>query len=632
MVWNIGFQLSGLLLTLVLLFFVYSQTRLKFRAEKAFIAVVLNVLLCNVFDILAVVAMNYKSVVGDWACEVICEFLLLTIVSVACHASWFATDEVDARFSRRWRIASVLPIIVLLAVCIFYKTYQYDNPETGEIHFYGIPDSVAFIFCMLYVLAGALVAFHRRKALKQRQKIIICSWLLIWSVAGLLQRFFPFIPVVGFSTSLACLIMYTKLENPHENIDSVYEIFNHKAFKIKIEEIINKSSSESLVNISITNMDVITEIFGSKILYKLMKNICEYVQSFPNSLAFKLEDNVFSILVDNRDDMDYVLEKVVDRFDKHWEIDGTKINVNANVSIIERMHIFKDYESVEEAIHYYALLEGDNNDNVISIDYSEVEKRRQEIETKHALDWALKNNGVEVFYQPVYNIDKGRFTAMEALVRIRDEDGTLIFPNDFIEYAEKNGMILKLGEEIFRGVCDFIRRNRIEQYGIEFIDVNLSVVQCMQEDLASSFKDIMGEYQVSPHMINLEITETSAIASKKTLDRNMEELIDYGVSFSLDDYGSGYTNLTYIVELPVNIIKIDREITINYRKSEKAKIAADSTINMIHNLGMEIIVEGVENEEQYRDFKNLGVNLIQGYYFSKPLPRNEIIQFIQKWL
>ena len=185
---------------------------------------------------------------------------------------------------------------------------------------------------------------------------------------------------------------------------------------------------------------------------------------------------------------------------------------------------------------------------------------------------------------------------------------------------------------MFRKVCEFIQRNRIEEYGIDYVEVNLSVVQCMQDDIARTLKNIMGEYQIPPHKINFEITETAAVNSRRLMERAMNELITYGSAFSLDDYGSGYSNLAYVVKLPLKMIKIDKLLTDAYFTSEKVKTATEYTIEMIHKLGMKVVVEGVETEEEYLAFKKLGVEFIQGYYFSKPLPKDRVLNYIQEWL
>ena len=275
---------------------------------------------------------------------------------------------------------------------------------------------------------------------------------------------------------------------------------------------------------------------------------------------------------------------------------------------------------------------GDNGQGTLFIDDEELSERRRAFELQQTIEWALENDKIEIYYQPIYNIKAGRFSSMEALVRLRDENGNLMMPIDFIEFAEKNGMILKLGEAIFRKVCQFIRYNHIEDYGIDYIEVNLSVIQCMQNDLAREFKNIMGEYEIAPNKINIEVTETAAINTKKTLDNNMKELLEYGTSFSLDDFGSGYSNLTYVVDMPRSIIKLDRSLTLAYDSSDKARVATEYSVEMIHKLGLEIVVEGVETEEQYLNFKRLGVEYIQGYYFSKPIPSANVLDYVREWM
>ena len=129
--------------------------------------------------------------------------------------------------------------------------------------------------------------------------------------------------------------------------------------------------------------------------------------------------------------------------------------------------------------------------------------------------------------------------------------------------------------------------------------------------------------------INLEITESASTSAKKTLLGNMEELIKYGVRFSLDDFGTGQSNLNYIVDMPVDIVKFDKTMINAYFENGKARYVMDAAIHMIHGMNMEIVSEGIETKEQYKVMEDLGIRYIQGYYFSKPLPEEEFIQFLQ---
>ena len=138
----------------------------------------------------------------------------------------------------------------------------------------------------------------------------------------------------------------------------------------------------------------------------------------------------------------------------------------------------------------------------------------------------------------------------------------------------------------------------------------------------------MEQYQINPQWINLEITESASLSTKKTLLENMRKLIDYGVHFTLDDFGTGQSNLNYIIDMPVDIIKFDREMTTAYFENGKARYVMEAAMQMIRGLRLSIVSEGIEVEEQYETMVDLGIDYIQGYYFSVPLPESEYLQFI----
>lgn len=242
----------------------------------------------------------------------------------------------------------------------------------------------------------------------------------------------------------------------------------------------------------------------------------------------------------------------------------------------------------------------------------------------------MKEDRIEVFYQPIFSTREKRFVSAEALVRMRDREGKMVPPGAFISVAEANGKILPLGEIVFDKVCRLFTKEGLEQYGLHYIEVNLSVVQCGYSGLADDYISIMEKHQIDPGYINLEITESASMAAKKTLLENMRRLMEYGVCFSLDDFGTGQSNLNYIVDMPVNIVKFDREMSQAFFRDEKAKYVMNAAMQMIHGMKLKIVSEGIETEEQYLAMEELDIDYIQGYYFSKPLPEAEFITFLQK--
>ena len=156
------------------------------------------------------------------------------------------------------------------------------------------------------------------------------------------------------------------------------------------------------------------------------------------------------------------------------------------------------------------------------------------------------------------------------------------------------------------------------------------VIQCESKNLADNYIEIIDRYQIDPKLINLEITESASVVMKNILLNNMQALISHGISFSLDDFGNGQSNLNYIVDMPVKIIKFDRNMTKAYFESEKARFVLQATMNMIHEMNLKVVAEGVETAEQLMEFQKIGIDYIQGFYFAKPLKQAEFLKFIKE--
>lgn len=242
---------------------------------------------------------------------------------------------------------------------------------------------------------------------------------------------------------------------------------------------------------------------------------------------------------------------------------------------------------------------------------------------------ALAERRFQMYYQPIYSTKQKRFLSAEALIRLEDEVYGFISPELFITVAEKNGMIIEIGDFVLDEVCSFMARCKKDGLPIDYIELNLSMKQCMQTDLKEKVLYYINKYHLRPDQINLEITETAAGEEQDIVEENIRELSKEGIYFSLDDYGTGYSNLSRIMELPFHIIKLDKSLADRVNNS-RIKVLLKTTIQMMHEIGIEIVAEGVETEETLQHFIEMGCDFIQGYYFSRPLPEQEFVNFIKK--
>ena len=189
--------------------------------------------------------------------------------------------------------------------------------------------------------------------------------------------------------------------------------------------------------------------------------------------------------------------------------------------------------------------------------------------------------------------------------------------DDFKEY--KNGKWVK---------AELFASDDFKTLGLEKIEINLSTVQCMHEDLPIHIMDAVKRYGISPSAINLEITESKDAYSHKMMEDNIKVLKELGFSFSLDDYGKGYSNLDHVTQMPVDAIKLDRSLTLS--DNPEIQVMFSHSLKLIKDLKKKVVIEGVENEDILNMFETSLCDYIQGYYFSKPLPKKDFIDFLYK--
>ena len=232
-----------------------------------------------------------------------------------------------------------------------------------------------------------------------------------------------------------------------------------------------------------------------------------------------------------------------------------------------------------------------------------------------------------MYYQPIYSVERKRFVSAEALIRLNDEEYGFISPGLFIPAAEKRGVILPIGDFVLEDVHRFIAENMPES--LDYIEINLSVAQCMQEELPEKLAYLGEKYGVAPDRINLEITETTYENMGNVMEFNLDALSGMGYSFSLDDYGTGYSNMHRVSKLPLKIIKLDKTLIDDISTDEGFSIVRN-TVKMMRDIDKELVAEGVETKEDLGRLEAVGCDFIQGYYFSKPLPAEDFIKFINE--
>lgn len=626
---NIEMQLCGLVVLFLLKYFYSRHETVGLYSEKMFLKTLYITIISLTLDVLSVVMIYYIDYLPEWLVKLEAKVYLISLVLTAYTAFVYTSSDI---YSKKVREKKDIIFKILQVVCsavILILPIYISNDGRG-IYTYGPSIIATYVGAVGFVFITLYIALRYNERMNERRRKAVITWMLVWVSAATIQFFFNNLLLVGFSCALGMVILFFELENPETYIDKKTGLFNGLAFSEYVKQLYASAKNYSCFIVSLEDSHY-KEIQPEHMDATLLE-VADYFRNIKECKVFKTVDKEFILVFEDLETMKKSLETVQEKFCEIWlrdSFDMMPLKLHPYYIIIESGQIAKDSSEFMGFLKYYRMNYLDAPENrCICLDESEMNKKRSREDMVGTIIDAIENDKVEVFYQPIYSGSERRFVSAEALVRIRRDDGSIIPPGLFIPIAEETDLISSLGEIVFRNTCRFIKNNDIRKLGMHYIEINLSVAQCESKGLAEDFIEIMEEYGVDPSFINLEITETGSIVKRKRLMENMNKLIDYGVTFSLDDFGNGQSNLNYIVDMPVQIVKFDRDMIQSYFKNEKAKLVLNATMRMVHDMGLKVVSEGVETKEQLDMLVELGIDYIQGYYFSKPLPADEFMAFM----
>jgi EAL domain-containing protein (putative c-di-GMP-specific phosphodiesterase class I) len=244
---------------------------------------------------------------------------------------------------------------------------------------------------------------------------------------------------------------------------------------------------------------------------------------------------------------------------------------------------------------------------------------RLQLETE--LKWALERQELYNNYQMIVSIKTGKIAGFETLVRWEHPVKGIIFPGEFIPLAEETGMILDLGEQVLNNACRHLQ-NWQKDFGASLalsVSANLSSRQLICKDLTERIAKLLKSTPIDLRMLKLEITESAIMQDVSFARSQLERLRAMGIKIAIDDFGIGYSSLSYLVQFPVNTLKIDRSFVDGMGNSQENVKIVSTIISLAHNLGMDVVAEGVETAEQLHQLAELGCDYVQGYYVGKPI-------------
>ena len=322
--------------------------------------------------------------------------------------------------------------------------------------------------------------------------------------------------------------------------------------------------------------------------------------------------------------------RIRENLEHTWNIENTLVNHEYCFYEVTYPEYGTDYDEIVQKIHYARSDHESHHkiEELVHLKEGSVQEAAEKQEVSHLIEEAIMDNTLEIHFQPIFSFEQGTITSLEVLARLKNKNREYIDPEYFIRVAEENHTIIELGLQVFRKACMFASRNHIFEMGIENISINLSPAQCRYEHLTEELVEIASQYQMPMERIHLEITE-SEFVDKKAVEETLHRLKETGAKVALDDFGTGFSTLSNIMDLPVDFVKIDKSLIWSFAEGKNQFL--NDLMPMIKAEGKQIVAEGIESAEHIDIIKRLQGDYLQGYYYSKPLPEEEVLRYLKRF-
>lgn len=334
---------------------------------------------------------------------------------------------------------------------------------------------------------------------------------------------------------------------------------------------------------------------------------------------------------DSVDTINQLVEKLLKAVTQPCTIEGHEVVVSCSIGVTIYPFNNGDVNTLlrnAEAAMYRAKDAGRNRFQLFTPEMEVAIQRRVDISQR--LRSALKKSEFMLHYQPRVALGSGKVTGVEPLIRWHAEGAGMISPVDFIPVAERNGMIFPIGEWVLFEACHQARQWQLELGTPVNTAVNLSARQLRDVDIVKLVVRALEETGLPAHLLELELTESMLVHDTKRVLHTLEALKEIGVSLSIDDFGTGYSSLSYLKSFPLDYLKIDRSFVMDLPDDTNDGAIVRAIIDMAHRLGLKVIAEGVETREQLDFLLEQDCDEIQGYYFSKPLPQDQLTKLLNE--
>ncbi|WP_139652561.1 putative bifunctional diguanylate cyclase/phosphodiesterase [Raoultibacter phocaeensis] len=563
-------------------------------------------------------------------------FAATPLIGAAYYYYIYATfTEARPRHAARAALGSI-PYLIYLA-CVASNAWTgslFYLDETGAYH-QGPLIPITYLVFYLYCAMCFVRAYISRRDIDPAITRILIFFPLLAVAVIAIQQVFPSYILSGSAAVCSLLIVYLYLQNKQISIDFLTGIPNRQEFSNMLALEQKHQNPFTAVLVSVDNFKFINDKFGTDSGDAFLGSLSAYLKTAARTpWLYRYGGDQFVALFekDRRSEVDGFLAELRARMAEPWQIGDTNFVVSCSIGIVDYPDVAASSGSVTNALEYSVEESkrlGPNEPCRCTQGMVGAIRRKHRI--ADILRRALAEDGFTIHYQPIWSVPQQKFVAAEALCRLEDTELGPISPAEFIPIAEETGIIVDMTYAVLEKVCAFIKAARDDYPDSPFdsVSVNFSAVQFMQNDLPERTIDIIRASEIDPRHIKIEITESVLVSNPEGVAQFMLEMHEAGIAFCLDDFGTGYSNLSTILGLPIDVVKLDKSIVwMTSRRDFEGSDFLGHLVASFAAMGITVLAEGVETDEQRAFIEEAGCTLIQGFLYAKPMDGREALGVI----
>ncbi len=593
------------------------------------IATIFTCLTANYYDVVPVFITDFFRTNFFFLSPLLALFYLVFSISIVY-------DKMDyGEFFKRfyWVFIPYLIYTIIIVTNQFHRLVFEISPELGYIK--NSLNRISYLIAFVYLIISLIFIYKHRKSPRKNVLLIVILNFFLSTFIFCIQIFYPFIQTSSLASLSGLLVVHFYVLSVSKSSDPLTELNNRQTLTSNLLHLRNNKARFSLAVFSIRNFKSVNERYGLDVGDSVLQDIAQRLHGIlPSRRLYRYSGDEFAYLSidDSSEQLDSLLRNVNNKLAEPFLVSDNELTLDTIYARVDYPLFGENVKEIISAIDYsISTLKKNSGETNYLYDPTVRDKMKRRHYIIDRLKEAEANDGFEVHYQPIYSRENDNFTMAEALIRLKPSDEPFVSPGEFIPIAEEVGLVSRLTYIVLEKLCrDF--RDILDKYGDEFplksISINFPYVHFLKRDVADEVCEILNRYNISPSMIKMELTERTLVSDTTATKEIMDDFIKRGFVFELDDFGIEYSNLSMFFNMPVDIIKFDRSLVYATTLDNTRRAFFLHLIKAIKEMDIKVVMEGVEEQELLNYLISCGCDYIQGYVFTKPLLKDEFIDFL----